>query len=120
MSNESRKEARSYSPEYRVEAVKLARAIGAKKAALELDIPHGTISSWLHNARQGKIDTGIGSQTPQTGLTQASEIQRLTAEIKAQAKEIKRLREENEFLEEASAFFAASRQKSAKKNGSNT
>ena len=32
-----------------------------------------------------------------------------------QNKEIKRLKEENEFLEEASAFFAASRLKSAKK-----
>ena len=30
------------------------------------------------------------------------------------AKEIRRLKEENEFLEEASAFFAASRRKSAK------
>ena len=29
-------------------------------------------------------------------------------------KEIRRLKEENEFLEEASAFFAASRRKSAK------
>ena len=32
-----------------------------------------------------------------------------------QAKEIKRLQEENDFLSEATAFFAASRQKSAKK-----
>ena len=31
-----------------------------------------------------------------------------------QDKEIRRLKEENEFLEEASAFFAASRRKSAK------
>ena len=34
---------------------------------------------------------------------------------KEQAKEIKRPNELNEFLEEASAFFAASRQRSAKK-----
>ena len=33
---------------------------------------------------------------------------------KYQDKEIRRLKEENEFLEEASAFFAASRRKSAK------
>ena len=33
---------------------------------------------------------------------------------KEQDKEIRRLKEENEFLEEASAFFAASRRKSAK------
>ena len=34
--------------------------------------------------------------------------------VKEQDKEIRRLKEENEFLEEASAFFAASRRKSAK------
>ena len=34
--------------------------------------------------------------------------------FKEQDKEIRRLIEENEFLEEASAFFAASRRKSAK------
>ncbi len=33
---------------------------------------------------------------------------------KTENKEIRRLKEENEFLEEASAFFAASRRKSAK------
>ena len=34
--------------------------------------------------------------------------------VKEQDKEIRRLKDENEFLEEASAFFAASRRKSAK------
>ena len=33
--------------------------------------------------------------------------------VKEQDKEIHRLKEENEFLEEASAFFAASRRESA-------
>ncbi len=35
----------------------------------------------------------------------------LLKQAKEQEKEIRRLKEENEFLEEASAFFAASRQK---------
>ena len=74
----------------------------------------------MNDARKGAIDTGVGTQTPQSGLTQAAEIQQLRAELKAQAREIKRLREENAFLEEASAFFAASRQKLAKKSDSNT
>ena len=34
--------------------------------------------------------------------------------VKEQDKEIRRLKEENEFLEEASVFFAASRRKSVK------
>ena len=115
-----KKEARSYSPEYKTEAIKLARKIGGEKAASELGIPSGTISSWLYKARRGEIDTGAGTQTPQSALTQAAEIQRLKDELKAANKENKRLREENAFLEEASAFFAASRQKLAKKSDSNT
>jgi len=114
-----KKATRTYDKAYKVEAVKLGREIGCKKAAAELGIPSGTLSSWLNDARKGAIETGVGTQSPGSALTQASEIQRLRAEVKAQAKEIKRLREENEFLEEASAFFAASRQKSAKKSDSN-
>ena len=41
----------------------------------------------------------------------------LRKRVKGQDKEIRRLKEENGFLEEASAFFAASRQKSAKNRG---
>ena len=111
--------ARSYSKEYKVEAVKLAREIGGKKAAAELGIPDGTVSSWVHEARKGAIDTGKGTQSPQSGMTQAAEIQRLKDENKAITRENKRLREENAFLEEASAFFAASRQRLAKKSDSN-
>jgi transposase len=42
------------------------------------------------------------------------ELMELRKQVKEQAKEIRRLKEENEFLEEASAFFAASRRKSAR------
>jgi transposase len=120
MDNPKKRTARAYSKEYKVEAVKLARQIGGKNAAAELGIPSGTMSGWQHEARKGTIDTGLGSQTPQSGLTQASEIQRLKDELKAVNRDIKRLREENAFLEEASAFFAASRQRLAKKSDSNT
>ena len=47
-------------------------------------------------------------------MTLSEEIQLLRQQVKEQNKEIKRLREENEFLEEASAFFAASRRRSAR------
>ena len=42
------------------------------------------------------------------------ELIELRKRVKEQDKEIRRLKEENEFLEQASAFFAASRRKSAK------
>jgi transposase len=70
----------------------------------------------MKQAGIGEMDTGAGSQTPGSAMTQAMEIQRLRAENKAMAKDIARIKKENDFLEEASAFFAASRQKYAKKS----
>ena len=45
-------------------------------------------------------------------MSLAEELTMLRKRVKDQNKEIRRLKEENEFLEEASAFFAASRRKS--------
>ena len=49
-----------------------------------------------------------------TPLRMPYPLMKLRKRVKEQDKEIRRLKEENEFLEEASAFFAASRRKSAK------
>ena len=102
--------ARKYNHEYKVQAVKLAKEIGGAKAAKELGIPEGTIHTWLKAVRAGKLDIGEGSHTPTSAMSLSEEITML----RKQDKEIRRLKEENEFLEEASAFFAASRRKSAK------
>ena len=45
-------------------------------------------------------------------MSLAEELTMLRKRVKDQDKEIRRQKEENEFLEEASAFFAASRRKS--------
>ena len=100
--------------EYKVQAVKLAKEIGGAKAAKELGIPEGTIHTWLKAVRAGKLDIGEGSHTPASAMSLSEEITMLRKRVKEQDKEIRRLKEENEFLEEASAFFAASRRKSAK------
>ena len=107
---------RKYDQEYKVQAVKLAREIGGAKAAKELGVPEGTIHTWLKAARTGTIDIGEGSHTPQSAMSLAEELAILRKRVKDQDKEIRRLKEENEFLEEASAFFAASRRKSARTN----
>ena len=62
----------------------------------------------------GRLDAGPGSHIPQTAMTLAKELAVLRKQVKEQEKEILRLKEENEFLEEASTFFAASRRKSTK------
>lgn len=103
-----------YDKEFKVQALKLGKEIGLSKAAVELGIPKDTIYGWNRAAKEGRIDLGPGMQTPETAMSLAEEVQKLRAENKEQAKEIRRLKEENEFLEEASAFFAASRRRSVK------
>ncbi len=108
------KKQRKYDMEYKIQAVKLAKELGGAKAAVELGIPENTMYVWTKAAREGRLDTGPGSHTPQTAMTLTEEVQMLRRQNKEQEKEIRRLKEENELLEEASAFFAASRRKSAK------
>ena len=69
-----------------------------------------TLYGWMRKERNGSIDLGAGTRTPENALGLAEEVQQLRAENKKLGKEIKRLREE------ASAFFAASRQKSRRAN----
>lgn len=106
---------RQYDEKFKVEAVKLAKEIGTKQAANELVIPKGTLGGWVKKAKDGEIDTGIGSRKPEESLSLVQQLKEARRQLKEQEKEIKRLKELNEFLEEASAFFAASRQKYAKR-----
>lgn len=103
---------REYDEEYKVQAVKLAHEIGTKRASEELGIPKGTLGGWVSKAGKGELDTGENNEETKS---LAAEVQMLRRQVKEQQKEIRRLEELNEFLEEASAFFAASRQKYAKK-----
>jgi len=112
MSNNGKKLVKQYSPEYKIEAVKLVKEIGNTKAARELGVPESTLSGWVKLTKLGGID--IGTQTPESAMSLAAEIQRLNAELKAISKANALLRKENAFLEEASAFFAASRQRLVK------
>ena len=107
-------EQKKYDKEYKIEAVKLAREIGRKKASEELGVPIGTLYGWVRQATDGSLDMGKGNQTPDDALNLAQEVQALRKKVKQQEREIKRLREENELLADASAFFAASRRKSGK------
>ncbi len=107
-------EKKTYDKEYKKQAVKLGREIGFGKAARELGINTDTLYGWNRAVKEGRLELGAGAQTPDGAMSLSEEIQKLRQENRAQAKEIARLKEENEFLAEASAFFAASRRKSAK------
>lgn len=102
---------KSYDNEFKAQAVKLAQEIGAHKAANELGIPKGTMYTWIKAFKEGRLSANEAVHTPKNALSLNDELIELRKRVKEQDKEIRRLKEENEFLEEASAFFAASRRK---------
>ena len=104
--------ARQYDQEFKIQAVKLSQEIGSAKAAKELNIPSNTLYGWTRAYKEGRLD-GI-ARAPENVMTLAEEVTMLRKQVKEQQKKIRRLEEINEFLEEASAFFAASRRKSAR------
>ena len=64
--------------------------------------------------RLGRLNLGEGMHTPKSAMTLNEELIQLRQQVKVQEKEVRRLKKENDFLEEASAFFATSRLRSAK------
>lgn len=105
-----------YTEGFKAQAIKLTKEIGPKRAAGELGIPKNTLETWVHKVKKGEVDPGKGEQTSETALTLAAEVQELRKQLKERDKEIRRLKELNKFLEDASAFFAANRRKSGKTN----
>ena len=93
---------RKYNTEYKVQAVKLSNEIGSSKAAVELGIPIDTLYGWIKAVKEGRLDIGCGAHTPQTAMSLAEELNTLRKQVKQQEKGIRRLKEENEFLAEAS------------------
>ena len=112
--SESGKNVRKYDEETKVQAVKLAKEIGAKEASVQLNIPYGTLDGWIRKSKKGKVDLGTGQYSPDECLSLAAQLKEANERIKALEKENRKIQRENEFLEEAAAFFAASRQRSAK------
>ena len=102
---------KEYTSGYKKEAVKLAKEVGTKQASMELGVPKGTLYGWLEKEKKGEIDLGVGRRTPSNALSLAEEIKILREKNKEYEKENARLNKINTFLEEASRFFAASRQK---------
>lgn len=92
---------KSYDQEYKAQVVKLAQESGTLKAATELGVLKSTRSY-------------ASSSHPTNALTLNEELMWLRKRIKEQDKVIRQLKEKNEFLEDASAFFVASRRKSVK------
>ena len=92
---------KSYDNEFKAQAVKLTQEIGGHKAAKELGIPKGTMYTWIKAFKEGRLSANEAVHTPKNALSLNDELIELRKRVKEQDKEIRRLREENEFLEEA-------------------
>ena len=79
-------ESRSYDREYKVQAVKLAKEIGQAKAAQELGVPKNTLYGWMRASRQGDLDLGAGTQTPESAMTLNEELKTAAAADKGAGK----------------------------------
>ena len=91
-------ENKQYENAYKVQAVKLAKKIGAVNAANELQIPVNTLYGWIRKVKIGSLDIGCGERSLEESQNIAEENQQLKKRIKALEKENKRLSEINEFL----------------------
>ena len=56
-------ENKQYENEYKVQAVKLAKKIGAVKAAEELQIPVNTLYGWIQKVKTAELDIGCGEHS---------------------------------------------------------
>ncbi len=59
---------RKYDEEFKIQALKLAKEVGPKQVATELEMSENTSSGWIYKARKVEIDTGAGSRTPEGSL----------------------------------------------------
>jgi|ERR1035437_600325 transposase len=88
-----------YTPEFRVEAVKLVESEGLSidKAAKRLSVPKSSLSNWVRAARKGKLDeVGKGQRQPSD----------LELELARARKELAEVKLERDLLKKCAAYFA--------------
>jgi transposase len=91
------KTSKRYSPEFKREAVKLAQEKGVYYTHDELGVSTKSLYDWLE-----KTEFNSSSATSN---------EKLLKQLKAQAKEISRLKEEREILKKAAIYFASEEKK---------
>ena len=93
---------RTYSPEFRHEAVQLAKQLGLTEAADRLEMPMKSLANWVRAARAGKLRSvgeGKSGSSVRVEGDLETENRRLRAELAA-------LRTERDILKKAAAYFA--------------
>lgn len=94
---------RTYTPEFRHEAVRLAKQVGQTEAAERLEMPMKSLANWVRAASAGKLRS-VGLNKP--GGNRAGSDGDLEAENRRLRAEVAALRTEREILKKAAAYFA--------------
>jgi transposase len=91
---------RTYTPEFRAEAVKLVleQGLSLETAAQRLSVPKGTLANWVKAAKRGS-----GTSTAAPGSRSIAELE---AENTRLRRELAVERMEKEVLKKATAYFA--------------
>lgn len=53
---------RQYDKDFKIQVVKLAKEIGTEKATKGLNVPSNTLYGWVHKAKNGELDIGLGKR----------------------------------------------------------
>jgi len=93
-----KKQNKTYSPEFRAEAVKmvLEQGFSQEEAAKRLSIPKGTLGNWMVAAKGAKMPVAPGGRS----------LADLEAENTRLRKELAEARLERDILKKATAYFA--------------
>jgi transposase len=102
---------RSYTAEFRANAVKLATEMGTSAAARELKISANTLHLWTSKARKGELPLNPEVTGTKSGKSVLEQMKDLEQENKMLKGEIANLTLENKILEDAASFFASRRKK---------
>jgi len=96
----ARTNVRTYTPEFRAEAVKLVleQGLSLEAAAQRLSIPKGTLSNWVMSAKRGAM-----APASPPGSRSVAELEDEVAKLR---KELAIERMEKEVLKKATAYFA--------------
>lgn len=95
----ARRKRRKFTPEFKAEAVRLARVgdRSVEQIATDLDLTESSLRNWIH---QAEVDAGQAQNAPDA-LTSAGK-----AELSDLRREVKKLRQERDILKAAATYFA--------------
>ena len=95
----ARRKRRKFKPEFKAEAVRLARVgdRSIQQIATDLDLTESSLRNWVH---QADVDTGQSAVAPDA-MTTAEK-----SELSELRREVKKLRQERDILKAAATYFA--------------